>query len=118
MKAISVVSPAGQLIASGKKTLEIRKWIPDISANEPLLIVENLNYLINEGQVDIGRALAVVNIKAVRPFIPDDMEAACASYFEEGWLAWEMINVRPVISLLPVSAERKIYNVALPKGAY
>ncbi|WPD76064.1 ASCH domain-containing protein [Dickeya fangzhongdai] len=40
VKALSVVSSAGQLIASGRKTVEIRKWLPDISPDEDLLIVE------------------------------------------------------------------------------
>ncbi|WP_202960832.1 ASCH domain-containing protein [Dickeya sp. NCPPB 3274] len=37
VKALSVVSPAGQLIASGRKTIEVRKWLPDITPDEEVV---------------------------------------------------------------------------------
>ncbi|WP_053086062.1 ASCH domain-containing protein [Klebsiella michiganensis] len=59
IKALSVVAPAGQLIATGKKTIEVRKWLPNLSPEEDLLIVENLNYLTKDGDEEPGVALAV-----------------------------------------------------------
>lgn len=111
IKALSVVAPAGQLIATGKKTIEVRKWLPNLSPEEDLLIVENLNYLTKDGDEEPGVALAVVNISSVRPFTPDDIPAACASSFEEGWFAWEISNVRQVDPAINARAARKIYTV-------
>ena len=47
-------------------------------------------------QVSRSIAVAIVRVKAVRPFILADMQAACASCFEDGWLAWELSDIRPV----------------------
>lgn len=111
MRALSVVAPSGQLIASGKKTIEVRRWLPDLSPEEDLLIVENLNYLRKDGDEEPGIAVAVVNISPVHPFTPDDIPAACASGFEEGWFAWEISNVRQVDPAINARAARKIYII-------
>ncbi|UGA50151.1 MULTISPECIES: ASCH domain-containing protein [Dickeya] len=111
IKALSVVAPAGLLIATGKKTIEVRRWLPDLSPEEDLLIVENLNYLTKDGDEEPGIAVAVVNISSVRPFTPDDIPAACASSFEEGWFAWEISNIRQVGPAINARAARKIYTV-------
>lgn len=56
--------------------------------------MENGRFLHNDGdEDDNGTAVAIVRVKTVRPFILADMQAACASYFEDGWLAWESIGV-------------------------
>lgn len=91
VKAISIVAPSGRRIASGEKTLEVRRWLPNLDAGEDLLIVENQRFLEKDGDYDPdGYAVALVRIGRVRPFTRDDMKAACASYFEDGWLAWEI----------------------------
>ena len=111
IKALSVVSPAGQLIATGKKTIEVRRWLPDLSPDEDLLIVENLNYLTRDGDEELGVAVAVVNISSIRAFTSDDIPAACASNFEEDWFAWEISNVRRLNPTKSVIAARKIYTI-------
>lgn len=66
MKALSVVSPSGRKIASGEKTIEVRRWLPDLSPHEDLLIVENDKYLTKTGDIDPdGRAVAIVRISLV-----------------------------------------------------
>ncbi|MFI7884845.1 ASCH domain-containing protein [Pseudomonas juntendi] len=111
MKALSIVRPSGSLIAYGQKTLEVRRWHPDLQPTEDLLIVENGSFLHGDGdEDDDGIAVAIVRLKAVRPFILADMEAACASYFEDGWLAWELSDIRP-ISPVTIRAARGIYEV-------
>ncbi|KFD20973.1 hypothetical protein GTPT_0912 [Tatumella ptyseos ATCC 33301] len=111
IKALSVVSPAGQLIAAGRKTIEVRRWLPELSPDEDLLIVENPNYLMKDGDEEAGIAVAVVNIRSVRPFTSDDISAACASCFEEGWFAWEISQVRRLSPVKSVKAARKIYSI-------
>lgn len=79
----------GQKITLGEKTLEIRKWQSNIDAEEELLIVENSRYL--EG----------------------DMAAACTSYYELGWLAWKLTDIRAIAEPIEVIAKQKIYEVEL-----
>jgi hypothetical protein len=115
IKALSIVRPSGGRIASGLKTLEVRRWKPDLAPSEDLLIVENGRFLRRDGDHDEdGVPVAIVRVKTVRPFTLADMEAACASYFEEGWLAWELTEVRPVQSTERVPAARGIYEVEFP----
>lgn len=114
MKALSIVKPNGTRIAQGEKTLEIRRWHPDLSPDEDLLIVENNRFLHAEGDEDAdGIALARVRVKAVRPFVLADMQAACATRFEDGWLAWELFDVRPLPQPVRVHAARGLYEVEL-----
>lgn len=113
MRALSIVAPGGTRIAQGIKRLEIRRWRPDLRADEDLLIVENHRFLHRDGEEDPeGRAVALVRVAAIRPFLPEDITAACASRFEEGWLAWELVDVRAVASSLPIRAARGLYEVA------
>lgn len=112
VKAISIVAPSGRRIASGEKTLEVRRWLPNLDAGEDLLIVENQRFLEKAGDYDPdGYAVALVRIGRVRPFTRDDMKAACASYFEDGWLAWEITHMRPLEKIFQVVAARKIYSI-------
>ncbi|MFD2238247.1 ASCH domain-containing protein [Aureimonas populi] len=115
MKALSIVAPGGSRIASGDKTLEVRRWKPNLHADEDLLIVENRRFLRNDGEEDdAGIAVALVRVANVRPFVPDDMVAACGSSFEEGWLAWELVDVRPLSSTFNVKAARGMYDIDSP----
>lgn len=114
MKALSIVLPSGGRIASGQKTLEVRRWHPQLDPSEDLLIVENGRFLHTEGDEDEGTAVAIVRVNAVRPFAVADMQAACASSFSEGWLAWELSDVRPIKRPFAVRAARGIYEVDFP----
>jgi hypothetical protein len=83
------------------------------------LIVENGRFLQGEGdEDDDGTAVAIVRVKAVRPFVLADMQAACASNFAEDWLAWELSHLRPLKNPVTVLAAKGIYEVdfLLPDG--
>ena len=119
MRALSIVRPAGQRIAEGRKTIEVRRWRPDLAPDEDLLIVENGRYLMAEGDEDPdGRVVAIVRVGAIRPFTPADMAAATAASFEDGWLAWELHGVRRVTSSTTVLAARRLYELDLPADAF
>ncbi|MBR7736260.1 ASCH domain-containing protein [Acinetobacter nosocomialis] len=47
--ALSVVAPNGTYIAQGIKTFEVLSWVPTELPLKDLLIVENKNFLINDG---------------------------------------------------------------------
>ena len=113
MKALSILQPGGSRIATGEKTIEVRGWIPDLADGEDLLIVESHQALTEEGDTDLnGRIVAVVKIKAVRPFTTCDMARACALVYEDGKFAWELTDVRPVRPPYgPVLAARGIYEL-------
>ncbi|MDR0253523.1 MAG: ASCH domain-containing protein [Brucellaceae bacterium] len=107
-----MVRPSGGRIASGEKTLEVRRWKPDLAPSEDLLIVENSRFLHRDDDYDEnGVPVAIVKVKAVRSFTLTDMQAACASYFEDGWFAWELMDIRPIQSTELVLAARGIYEV-------
>ena len=113
-RALSIVHPGGSRIASGVKTLEVRRWAPPLIPCRDLLIVENRVFLREEGQEDpAGLAVAVVDVVAVGPWTRDQFEAACATRFEEGYLGWHLTNVRPLARPVSAPARRGIYELDL-----
>ena len=94
--ALSIVAPNGKRIANKLKTIEVRKWIPDQLPLRDLVIVENQNYLLNEGDEDEGAAVVLVDIESVHEWQPHEFNEACANYWEEGYWAWVISNVRPI----------------------
>jgi hypothetical protein len=113
-KALSIVFPGGQKIASGQKTIEVRSWLPPEDLNGDLLIVENQKYLRQEDEIDpAGKAVALVRIKGVREFVEADIPAACATRWVPGYYSWELTDLRPLSCDEQVLAARGIYEVEL-----
>lgn len=70
-KALSIVYPGGQKIASGEKTIEVRSWQPPLDFDGDFVFVENHTYLRKEGDIDLeGKAVAIARIKRVREYEP------------------------------------------------
>lgn len=114
MLALSIVSPHGSNIASGRKTLEIRSWRPTSLPVRNLLIVENSEFLSTENPVDLnGKAVAIVDVEEIHEWQPSEVEAACSSGWESGYWAWSLSNVRPIANIQTVPAKRKLYEVDL-----
>ena len=111
--ALSVVVPSGQKIANGIKTIEIRSWCPDQLPIKNLLIVENESFLMSDGEEELGRAVAWVDIESVHPWRQDEMQAACATTWSEGYYAWVLHNMRMIHSPFEVLAKRKIYFIGI-----
>lgn len=112
MLALSIVSPHGSNIVSGKKTLEIRSWRPASLPIRNLLIVENSEFLSIENPIDLnGKAVAMVDIEEVHEWQPSEVKAACSSGWEPGYWAWRLSNVRPITNIQTVAAKRKLYEV-------
>jgi hypothetical protein len=112
LKALSIVAPSGTKIANGQKTIEVRSWKPTLSPNEDLLIVENTKFLRQEGDTDpMGKAVAIVKVKAVREYLKSDIRAACASSWDTGYYSWLLTDIRPVESEATILAARNIYDV-------
>jgi hypothetical protein len=56
-----------------------------------LMIVENQHFLLNDGDEDVGFAVALVDIESVHPWQSDEVDAACATYWAEGYFAWVIV---------------------------
>jgi len=111
MKALSIVRPAGTQIANGLKTLEIRRWQPDVRTGEEILLVENENFLTADVQEENGIAVAIITLGEIREFRQEDIFQACASYYEDGWLAWEIKTIKKIDNPFSVRAARKLYEI-------
>jgi len=70
-------------------------------------------YLIQEYYEDIGPAIAIVDIESIHLWEQDEFEAACATYWKEGYWAWVIRNVRPIEQYLEVPAKRKLYWIEI-----
>ncbi len=81
-----------------------------------LVIVQNSTRLGSGGITEDpeGLAVALVDVESVEAWREDEIEPACASYWEPGWLAWRLVNVRPITPTLPCPARLRIYVVELP----
>jgi len=114
-KALCVIDPVGEMIASGKKTIEVCGWGPgEISPGQDLLIVQR-KVSPEEGSLrnPSGRALALVCLKEIRPFVYADRAAAKTERFEEGLWAWVFSNPRRLAGRVNVHASHGIYEVDL-----
>lgn len=113
MLALSIVSPHGKNIATGRKTIEVRSWLPAELPLRNLLIVENHSYLTESSPSDPnGIAVALVDVTEVHEWSEGEVEAACSEGWQPGYWAWSLSNVRPVSLPFPVAAKRKLYEVA------
>ncbi|WP_293746370.1 ASCH domain-containing protein [uncultured Acinetobacter sp.] len=110
---LSIVAPNAERIAKKIKTLEVRSWQPEMLPLKDLIIVENQNFLLNDGDEDVGFAVALVDIESVHPWRSDKFDAACATYWAEGYFAWVIGNIRPIDPPIQVIAKRKLYRIEL-----
>jgi hypothetical protein len=110
MKALSVRQPWASLIASGKKTIEVRSWRTHYRG--PLLICAAKR---PSGLGPAGVALAVANLVDVRHFRRGDARAACIEA-TSGDFAWVLGDVRR-IDPFPVAGKLKMFDVPLPERA-
>jgi hypothetical protein len=97
MKALSIKQPWASLIASGRKTLEIRSW--STRYRGPLVVVasaqpsrEHMDHF-TLADAPLGATIAVVDLIEVREATPLDSERACWEV-PPGMFAWRLANPR------------------------
>lgn len=113
-KALSVVTPAGDKIAAKKKSIEVRSWAPEESPLLNVAIVQNENYLLEDGQEDEnGYVVAIVDFMKVEPWTEQQLKAACSKNWSSGYLGWHISNVRKLEKPTKAIAKRKIYEIEL-----
>jgi hypothetical protein len=96
MRCLVIRQPWASLIASGRKTIELRSW--STGYRGPVLILAGAKPWKGEHGFElgpIGVALCVVDLVGVRPATLDDKERACVSPPWD-WFAWELANPRAV----------------------
>ncbi|MDF1812407.1 MAG: ASCH domain-containing protein [Verrucomicrobiales bacterium] len=115
-KALSVVTPAGDRIRSGQKTLEIRQWQPENLPLKNLVIVQNLYRLssVERPHDPDGMVVAVVDITGTSDWTEDQLSRSCSTYWELGWTAWHLSNIRPVTIPVIAPARLRIYDIEIP----
>jgi len=105
MKALSVKQPWANMIASGQKTIETRKW--PTSYRGELLIVSSRKPQIEPA----GYGIAVVSVVDCRIMTKEDEQAACCEIYPKAH-SWILRDIRRIV---PVEIKGKlgIYNVDL-----
>ena len=90
--AISVKQPWANMIASGEKTIETRKWHTDLRGD--LLIVSSKVPRIEPA----GKGLALAKLVDCRPMQPRDVKAAKCEY-QTGAFSWvlsRVMRIKPI----------------------
>lgn len=103
MKALSIKQPWANMITSGEKTIETRKWPTDYRG--PILIVSSKTPRIDPA----GCALAVAKLIDCRPMTRRDEEDACCELYP-GAYAWVLTCIRR-IEPFPVRGKLGLYDV-------
>jgi hypothetical protein len=112
---LSLVKPAGDSILSGRKRLEIRKWLPDTVPLFDLLLVQNNLRLSSKGPSEdpAGTALALVDVISAKYWAESDVTAAGSDAWQPGYFAWEIGNVRALSYPESLPARRRLYRLEL-----
>jgi hypothetical protein len=94
MRCLSVRQPWASLIASGRKTIELRSR--RTRHRGPLVICAASRPWVGEHSFELGPlgvSVALVDLVECRPAMPKDARAACIEP-PEGWFAWEIRIIR------------------------
>lgn len=108
-RVLSVRQPFASLIASGRKTVELRSWATQYRG--PVLIISGSSTWRGEHGYEIGPrgvSLCAVDLVDCRPCAPGDDGPACLAP-PEGFWAWILANVRPVAQI-PVKGRLGLYR--------
>lgn len=112
MKALSVRQPWASLIASGKKTIEIRSR--RTSHRGPLLICASKHGNAGDG---LPRAVAICIVRVIdcRPLSPSEDERAAHFRGRESDFAWVLDEATPV-EPFPIRGQLGVFEAMLPGG--
>ncbi|MEK6675589.1 MAG: ASCH domain-containing protein [Planctomycetota bacterium] len=110
MKALSLHQPWASLIATGKKTIETRRY--QTKYRGPVLICSTKAPKFAAHLC--GYALAVAEIVECRPMTFADQEASCCKVYPWAW-AWILKCVQP-IKPFQILGRRRLFDLYLPEG--
>jgi hypothetical protein len=106
MKAISLKQPWANLVASGKKTIETRKWATKYRGD--LVICSSKSPKIEP----YGKALCVVELYDIKPMTKSDEKKACIKVYPKA-NAWYLRNLRKISRPIPVKGTLGIFDLNL-----
>lgn len=109
-KAISLKQPWANLVASGKKTIETRKWKTDYRGD--LVICSSKNPKIEPA----GYALCIVDLYHIEPMKKEHEKKACIKVYPRAY-AWFLRNLRPIKPIIPVKGSLGIFELKLSLGS-
>lgn len=116
MKGLTIRQPWASLIATGRKTIEVRSWRTHYRGT--IVVVAGKRFdsvgrsLVTPAPRDAG-ALALVDLIDVRPFAKgDDESAAMWDPGDSECFAWVLANPRPLRSIVPVDGFLGIRDLA------
>lgn len=109
VKAISLKQPWANLVASGKKSIETRRWSTKYRGD--LVICSSQTPKIHPA----GYALCIVELYDVRPMVKADEGRACIKVYPKAH-SWFLRNIRPIDPIVPVKGALGIYNLDLDSG--
>lgn len=105
-KAISLKQPFANLVASGVKTIETRKWSTKYRGD--LVICSSQKPKIEP----FGKALCIVELYDVRPMIKKDEKKACIKLYPCAY-AWLLRKLRKIDPPIPVKGSLGIFDLNL-----
>ena len=106
MKTLSVKYPWCEMIASGKKTIEVRSW--KTSYRGPLLIASSAAPKWEKA----GKAVCIVDLVDVRPIEETDGPGSCLDSACEDDYAWELKNPR-ACQPIAIKGKLSLYETAI-----
>ncbi|MBI3397311.1 ASCH domain-containing protein [Candidatus Woesebacteria bacterium] len=106
-KALSLKQPWANLVASGKKTIETRKWSTNYRGD--IVICSSLN---PKDPPPLGVALCVVELYDVKPMTKNDEKGACIKVYPKAH-SWFLKNLRPINPPIPVRGSLGLFNLKL-----
>ena len=59
------------------------------------------------------KVVALIDIESVHPGLAQEIDAACATDWADGYFAWVISNVRPLKQPIEAIAKRKLYRLEL-----
>lgn len=105
-KAISLKQPWANLVASGKKTIETRKWTTSYRGD--LIICSSRKPQI----APAGYALCIVELYRIEPMKKEHEEKACTKMYP-GASSWFLRNLRILNLPIPIKGRLGIFDFSL-----
>jgi hypothetical protein len=112
MRCLSIKQPWASLIASGRKTVEVRSW--STKYRGPLIVCasaapDRRPFARAHELGPVGVVVCTVELVDVRPLTERDADAACVTLPTEGLYAWVLRDARPVAELVPTKGRLGLY---------
>ena len=105
-KAISLKQPWANLVATGKKTTETRKWSTKYRGD--LVICSSQTPKIEP----YGKALCIVELYNVRPMEKKDEKMTCIKLYPKAQ-SWFLRNLRRIDPPIPVKGSLSIFDLKI-----